>query len=115
LVIVGTALSTSSGAYETPVVELDENGTQQQIHTWERVGVGQVIFGSALASDGTLYLAGAKSYGALGEHGEHLWLQLLDEGNARDTALLSDGSVVFVGSVASDDESPHLWVRRTEP
>lgn len=123
MVIVGTSFGTG---YVTMVVELDEDGAQQPIHAWEGEGLGQRIFGTALASDGMLYLAGTANtrdgglYGALDEQGEHLWSQLFTEGQslhsiARDTAILSDGSVVFVGSVGSDDETPHLWMRKTGP
>jgi outer membrane protein assembly factor BamB len=120
LVVVGTSFSTGEGVFETSIVELDESGVQQHSHAWRGEWLGHAVVGTALASDGTIYMSTTNGlYGALDMHGEHLWSKFSSEGNvrgsARDTAILSDGNVVFVGSVGLDDTTPHLWIRKTEP
>ncbi len=117
------------GSTRAVVIELDESGVEQARNTWTPDGVtSQELHGSALASDGTLYVAGttddtsAGIYGALDPHGGHRWSQLLlpndvPDAMVQDAAVLADGSVAFVGMAGyATGEGPwHLWMCRTEP
>jgi len=106
----------------TVVIELDENGVEQQRNTWKLDDVSrQSIQGTALGGNGRLYVAGDHRepdgglYGALGLQGQELWSERFTDGGAFDTAVLADGNVVFVGFVTDGDGLRHLWLRKTGP
>lgn len=112
----------------TSVIALADDGSRLATHSWRRPGAGgQKLFGTALADDGTLYLAGSQDdpdaslHGALDAQGTPLWSDVVLEdappygGIVYDAAVLSDDSVVFVGSAGGSPPDSHLWMRKTEP